>query len=426
MRTALRQLTRRGRVVVGLGLGATIASLALSQRDLLRVGILLLALPLLSAWLVARTRYRLSAARGLRPTRVTVDQPATSVVRVQNVSRIPSGLLLVEDAVPWQLGRSQRFVIDRLESGGKRDVRYEVRATLRGRYQIGPVSIQLIDPFGFCRTTRTFATTDMLTVVPAIVPLPAIPVGGDWSGLGEARSRAVASAGEDDVIPREYRLGDDLRRVHWKSTAKSGELMVRREEHPWRTRATVLLDTRRSAHRGEGPTSSFEWAVSAAASMACHLARRGYAVRVIDADGHVLRAGPAASEGITGPEAEGPLLDVFATVQLTEGQDLALRDPASRARVRDGLLVAVLGDLGADAAEAVAALRHGNSSALALLLDTSGWAGRSTAPDDGRAARSAALLTAGGWRVALCGPRTDLTDAWRALARSGVTAAGVR
>jgi uncharacterized protein (DUF58 family) len=426
VRTALRQLTRRGRVVVGLGLGATITSLVLGQRDLLRVGVLLLALPLLSAWLVARTRYRLSAARGLRPTRVTVDQPATSVVRIQNVSRIPSGLLLVEDSVPWQLGRSQRFVIDRLESGGKRDVRYEVRATLRGRYTIGPVSVQLIDPFGFCRATRTFATTDLLTVVPAIVPLPAIPVGGDWSGLGEARSRAVASAGEDDVIPREYRLGDDLRRVHWKSTAKSGELMVRREEHPWRTRATVLLDTRRSAHRGEGPGSSFEWAVSAAASMACHLARRGYAVRVIDADGHVLRAGATVSEGITGPEAEGPLLDVFATVQTTEGTDLPLRDPASRARVRDGLLVAVLGDLGADAAEAVAALRHGNSSALALVLDTSGWAGRSTAPDDGRAARSAAMLTAGGWRVALCGPRSDLAESWRALARSGATAAGVR
>ena len=43
---------------------------------------------------------------------------ATSVVRVENVSRLPSGLLLVEDAVPWQLGRSQRFVLDRL--GGMR------------------------------------------------------------------------------------------------------------------------------------------------------------------------------------------------------------------------------------------------------------------------------------------------------------------
>ncbi|HSN06459.1 MAG TPA: DUF58 domain-containing protein, partial [Candidatus Angelobacter sp.] len=311
MRAALALLTRRGRVVVTLGVAGVLVSVVLGQRDLMRVGILLLVLPMLSALLVARTRYRLASARGLRPTRVAVDQPATAVVRVENVSRLPSGLLLVEDAVPWLLGRPQRFVIDRLEPGGRRDVRFELRGALRGRYQIGPVSVRLVDPFGFCRATRQFTTTDTLTVVPATVPLPAIPVGGDWSGLGEARARAVASAGEDDVIPREYRTGDELRRVHWKSTARSGELMVRREEHPWRTRATVFLDTRAVAHRGDGAASSFEWAVSAAASMACHLARRGYAVRVVDADGTLLRPGVAMSEALTGAEAEGPLLDVF-------------------------------------------------------------------------------------------------------------------
>jgi uncharacterized protein (DUF58 family) len=422
----LNQLTRRGRFVLGLGLAGIVVSLVLGQRDLLRVGILLTLLPVLSALVVTRTRYRLSSARGLRPARVSIDQPATSVIRVQNVSRLPSGLLLVEDAVPWQLGRPQRFVVDRLESGGRRDVRYELRAAVRGRYVVGPVSVQLVDPFGLCRATRQFTTTDTLTVVPSTVTLPAIPVGGDWSGLGEARARAVASAGEDDVIPREYRTGDDLRRVHWKSTARSGELMVRREEHPWRTRATIYLDTRRVAHRGEGPSSSFEWAVSASASIACHLAHRGYAVRVLDADGTWLRPGQGFADSLSGPEAQGPLLDTFATVGLTEGREPGLRDPASRSRVRDGLLVAVLGDLDLAAAENVAALRHGHASALALVLDTSGWASRSTTPEDGRCTRVAALLAAAGWRVAVCGVETDLVGAWRNLARAGVTAAGAR
>ena len=426
MRAALRQLTRRGRLVAALGVAGVAGSVLLSQRDLMRVGILLLVLPLLSALLVARTRYRLASARGLRPTRVVVDQPATAVVRVENVSRLPTGLLLVEDALPWQLGRAQRFVIDRLEPGGRRDVRYEVRGALRGRYPIGPVSVQLVDPFGFCRATRQFATTDTLTVVPATVPLPAIPVGGDWSGLGEARARAVASAGQDDVIPREYRTGDELRRVHWKSTARSGELMVRREEHPWRTRATILLDTRAVAHRGDGPASSFEWAVTAAASMSCHLARRGYAVRVVDSDGTWLRPGLATSESLSGAEAEGPLLDIFATAGLTEGAAPGIRDAATKARVRDGLLVAVLGDLDPDHAEVVASLRSGNASALALVLDTAGWASRSTTPEDGRSTRAAALLSAAGWRVVICGPQTDLATAWRGLARAGVTAEGVR
>jgi uncharacterized protein (DUF58 family) len=423
---ALRPLTRRGRLFLGLGAAVTLASLLLGQRDVMRVGVLLLALPLLSAVLVARTRYKLASARGLRPARVTVDSPATSVIRVENVSRLPSGLVLVEDSVPWQLGRPQRFVIDQLEPGGRRDVRYELSGTLRGRHTIGPVSVQLVDPFGLCRATRQFTTTDTLTVVPGTVTLPAIPLTGDWSGLGESRARAVSSSGEDDVIPREYRIGDDLRRVHWKSTARSGELMVRREEQPWRTRATVYLDTRAVAHRGSGAASSFEWAVFAGASVACHLARRGYGVRLLDADGTWLRPPGSFADALAGPEAEGPLLDTFATVGLTEAVAPGVGDPAARARVRDGLLVAVLGDLDVTHAESVAALRHGHALALALVLDTSGWASRSTTPEDGRTARTAALLAAAGWRVAVCGPSTDLPSAWRSLARAGVTAGGAR
>ena len=133
MTSLLDRLTRRGRFVLGLGVGGVVVSIVLGQRDLLRVGVLLVVLPLLAAYLVSRTRYRLASARGLRPTRVSVDQPATSVIRVQNVSRLPSGLILVEDAVPWQLGRPQRFVVDRLEAGGRRDVRYELRGAVRGR-----------------------------------------------------------------------------------------------------------------------------------------------------------------------------------------------------------------------------------------------------------------------------------------------------
>jgi hypothetical protein len=86
----------------------------------------------------------------------------------------------------------------------------------------------------------------------------------------------------------------------------------------------------------------------------------------------------------------------------------------------------VLGDLDLAAAENVAALRHGHASALALVLDTSGWASRSTTPEDGRCTRVAALLAAAGWRVAVCGVETDLVGAWRNLARAGVTAAGAR
>jgi uncharacterized protein (DUF58 family) len=115
---------------------------------------------------------------------------------------------------------------------------------------------------------------DVLTVVPAVHPLPLIKLGGAWESGGERVSRSVAIRGDDDAATREYRNGDDLRKVHWRSTARVGKLMVRREERPWQARATLLLDTRADSHRGDGPGSSFEWAVSAIASVGAYTSRR--------------------------------------------------------------------------------------------------------------------------------------------------------
>jgi hypothetical protein len=103
-RGALRGLTTRGRSFAAAGAATTVAAVALGQRDLLRVGVLLATLPLVSAWVVARTRYRLACSRRLEPARVPAGQPSSVVVRLDNVSRLPTGLLLVEDRVPYALG----------------------------------------------------------------------------------------------------------------------------------------------------------------------------------------------------------------------------------------------------------------------------------------------------------------------------------
>ena len=86
-----------------------------------------------------------------------------------------------------------------------------------------------------------------------MTPLPAVRLAGEYAGAGDSRARSVAVHGEDDVATREYRHGDDLRRVHWRSTARVGELMVRREEQPWESRATVMLDTRGRRPPRRGP-----------------------------------------------------------------------------------------------------------------------------------------------------------------------------
>jgi uncharacterized protein (DUF58 family) len=306
-------------------------------------------------------------------------------------------------------------------------VRYDLRASLRGRYEIGPLQVQLVDPFGLCRLTRQFATTEHLTVLPQVHPLPGVPLTGDWSGLGDSATRAVASLGEDDVVPREYRTGDELRRVHWKSTARSGELMVRREERPWRTRATVLLDTREVAHRGDGPASTFEWAVTAAASVSVHLVRRGYAMRLLDLDARPLaRDGAGTGNDLPALEAEGPMLDALAVVTPSQRTVPGVTDATVRERARDGLLVALLADLDPAHAERMAGLRQGRATAVALLADTDQWPGPRRTPDAvQRRARTVAILRGHGWRVVVCAPGDDLASAWRSLA-GGHTPTGSR
>lgn len=245
------------------------------------MGLLLAVLPLVCVAVLFRTRYRVAASRRLTPARVPAGSEARVHLRMDNVSRLPTGLLMLQDRVPYVLGPRPRFVLDRVEAGGRREVSYRVRSDLRGRYPLGPLQLRLTDPFGMCELTRSFSAHDTLTVIPRTEQLPPVRLTGESAGYGDGRQRSLALAGEDDVIPRGYRHGDDLRRVHWRSTARYGELMVRREEQPQRARCTVLLDTRRTAYQGAGPDSAFEWAVSGAASALVHVLERGFSVRLL-------------------------------------------------------------------------------------------------------------------------------------------------
>nr|WP_236047090.1 DUF58 domain-containing protein [Streptacidiphilus fuscans] len=365
-------LTTRGRSFLAAGLTAIVCAYLLGEFALMRVGVLLAVLPLVSVGALVRTRYRVASGRRLTPARIPAGQEARVHLRVDNISRVPTGLLLLEDRVPYVLGPRPRFALDRVEPRGFREVSYRVRSDLRGRYPLGPLQLRLADPFGLCELTRSFTSHDLLTVVPQVQALTPVKLTGEWSGFGDSQARAVALAGEDDVVPREYRQGDDLRRVHWRSTAKYGELMVRREEQPLRHHATVLLDTRRSGHRGSGPASSFEWAVSAAASIALHLLERGYEVRLLTDTGEAVTAVGALTAGGSAAEAAGLMLDQLAMVELSDSDDLTSAEEVLRVG-GEGLLVAVLGGMDDEQLAELSRLRRRAGSAIALLLDPDSW-----------------------------------------------------
>ncbi|MFJ1790469.1 DUF58 domain-containing protein [Kitasatospora griseola] len=417
LRAALQGLTTRGRSFLAAGLTAALCAYLFGQSALFQVGVLLAVLPLASALLLVRTRYRVASGRRLSPQRAAAGQEARVHLRLDNVSRVPTGLLLLEDKVPYVLGPRPRFVLDRVEPRGFREVSYRVRSDLRGRYPLGPLQLRLSDPFGMCELTRAFTAADVLTVVPQVQDLPPVRLPGESAGQGESNTHALALAGDDDVIPREYRHGDDLRRVHWKSTARYGELMVRREEQPLRARATVLLDTRETAHRGSGPASSFEWAVSAAASIAVDLVQRGYQTRLLTDTG---RAHPQHGANTTTAETVGVLLDALAVVEHSDGGGLGRAEEVLRLG-GEGLLVAIVGDLDEDQTERLARLRRRAGGAVALLLDTGTWSGlRHLFPDaaDEQADTAIGRLRAAGWTVLPVRAGDSLPTLWRAADRT--------
>lgn len=402
LRSAFAGLTTRGRSSLAAGLAAAGCAYVLGQSDLLRVGILLAALPVLCVLVLHRTRHRVTASRQLSPLRVPVGAETRVRLRVENAARRPTRLLMLQDRVPHVLGPRPRFTLERLEPGRRRDVTYRVRSDLRGRYRLGPLQLRLADPFGMCELIRPCGGHDELTVVPRTETLTpgGLPVEG--GGHGDGRQRTLALTGDDDIIPRGYRHGDDLRRVHWRSTARHGELMVRREEQPQKARCTVLLDTRRDAYPGSGPGSPFEWAVSGAASVALHFLEQGYAVRLLTDTG-AMTPGPEDGRYAGGAShTAGLLLDALAVVEHSEGTDLGRAfdmGPGSA-----GLLVAFLGELDEASAAAVGRLRHGARTAAAIT---------STVPGD-RARGGRAALHGAGWTVLPGGPGTPLPNLWQA------------
>ena len=392
MHTLFGALTTRGRWFVAAGAVAIACGVLVPEPDLLRIGVLLLALPLLSAFGAGRARYRLSCLRTATPPRLPAGQQASLSIRLTNVSRLRTGLLLAEDTVPYALGQRPRFVFEGIGAGGSRSYTYQLSSETRGRYTVGPLRVRVADSFGLVSITRAFTSTSVLTVTPRIIPLSRPTLNGHWLAGSEDGRRSIAASGEDDVAPRAYRTGDSLHRVHWRSTARYGELMVRREEQFWRNTAALFLDSRRS---GYSP-ALFELAVSAAASVGLHLAAEGFEARFITAEGEVPGQGTFRDT----------LLDTLAVLRPSRGAGL---DSGLRAlEGGDGQLIAIIGDLQPAQAQELAAARRGGAPGVALIL-----------AEGGAGAAAARVLVAAGWRAAVVSDASALAAAWQELYQGG-------
>ena len=274
------RLTRRGWSLVGAMAGLALGSYLLGAVELLALAVAAGALLLGSAvWLAFGSGLDVAITRRVRPQRLQVGAEGRIDITIEN--RAPRATPLLSATDFFDEGRrAARFLVPPLAPGGVARAAYRIPTRRRGRYQVGPLEVRAADPFGMA--SRQLASVDEIDVLvrPRIHEIaPPVAVGSRVSADAEAVARrsVVSDLGDEFLTLREYEMGDDLRRVHWRSTARTGDLMIRQDEARWRSRAAIVLDVHPDGHDDE----SFEIAVEAVASVVARLVRLQRRVEVI-------------------------------------------------------------------------------------------------------------------------------------------------
>lgn len=358
-------LTRQGAIATAVSVALVVAGRLFGIFELFVVGAGGAALVIGAVAVTGLTRLRLDVTRQLRPTRVHAGEPATVTLLVTNAARRRTPVIQMRDAVG--AGRSASVVLSPLAAGEHVTAVYSLPGEQRGRIGVGPLQVRVSDPFGLAALSAPAAPVVELTVWPAVervvAPPPAQGRHHDVGALTE-----LAPSGDEFYALRPYADGDDLRRVHWRASAKRDDLVVRQDERPGRGQTTIVLDTRTGVHSLE----TFERAVSAAASIAMAAARAGLLLRLVTTAGHdsgAHRPGP-------GTDLVESILDHLAVVAPRDVGHLAsVVSTASQAGRDQGARVVVVTGDGRAGDPGEAPTSATDSMAITLVIFTSGAAG---------------------------------------------------
>lgn len=371
------------------GLLALVLGLLLGWAPLALVGVGLLAVVVLGVAVVLRPS-RLSIERQIQPPRVPKGSPAIALLTFANRGRGTIGVTVATQ--PFGDHRV-RTVIPRLRRGERGLRSYRLPTTTRGIFDVGPVEVVRRDPFELFRLSRTHAETERIWVYPRVLDFRPLPTG----------QRRHLEGPSSDTSPqgtitfhrlREYVEGDDLRLVHWRSSARTGTLVVKHNVDTSQPYTVVLLDQRPGRYTAE----TFEEAVDVAASVVVTSAANKAPVELRLTDGTAV-GGPRLRD-VT------PLVDHLTGVQphadgSLQSQLLGLR------RARGGTsLVVVTGELELDDLPYVALLRRRFERLVVVSVDD----------------RPAAPVHFPGVRVIRAADADGVCAAWNLIASPGVLA----
>jgi uncharacterized protein (DUF58 family) len=238
----------------------------------------------------------LRAERRLLPGRVHLQRESRVELTLTNRGRWASPVLSARDHFGGGR-RATTFVVGPLRPSERTTARYWLFAERRGVFDVGPLELELRDPFGLAERRVMAAPRSRLVVFPRVEAL-VLGVGqGDEDLQADPPLASLLGRHGDELYSlRPYAVGDDLRRVHWPSTAHRDELMIRQDQRPGQGGLTVLLDLRRQVHTG----ASAERAISVAASVAVAASRAGQALGLVTTERH--GAGSTKGRGQHGHE----------------------------------------------------------------------------------------------------------------------------
>lgn len=409
--------TSRGWLVAGTGIALVIAGVAFGALALQQVGIALIVLLLIAIGVVRLGKHELSITRAVVPERARSEQDVTVTLSLHNSGAGAAPLLLIEDRLPGGLAGRSRFTLNGIEPDGRRDVSYTVRPHRRGRYEIGPLRLKMVDPFGLAQITSEATAAHTFLVHPRVEPLTLPRDAGDRRSVSTSALRQPTGArGEDFYALREYVRGDDLRKVHWPSTARRGKVMIRQEETPWHTRATIVVDDREGAHGGRGDQSSLERAVEAAAAVLYLYHGAGYGFRLAGAH----HPGFSSSRGTAHLHR---CLDLLATMstQGHHGDNMLLARLAElEARgASEETLVLVTGTLDVASAVAIGRLHRIYKQIAVVSFPAHRFSGQATKQrweGEKLAVEVSRHLARTGIRSVVLGPGEPLAPAWGSIA----------
>jgi uncharacterized protein (DUF58 family) len=412
-------LTGRGWGMILIGVLALLAAPATQVRELLFIALVLLGLPIGAAVVLLVSPIRLYVQRSFDPRIVAVGDVVVVSVGLQNRGPAIGSELVAEDAlarveadgsaahemaqgrfhVPW-LGASGA-------TGSRIRARYHLSARRRGVHSLGPLRISRTEAFALASRVVLVGEAQPFVVTPRTVALESDVLDAYGVGGTSPVAHPTAGAGADDVIPRDYRAGDAMRRVHWRASARTGELKVRQDEQNTDPHAWVLLETRGDRFEGAETDAAFEWAVSMAASLSVHLIERGFEAHLVEtaaADATDARASDEIEFAhdvllhLARVQPLGPGFERDAPAQIAE----EVRDAGGSRPV-----IAVLAHLSERDVDALGVLASAARPAIAFLIGEQ----RSADGQNSRSATSEALA-ARGWYTVVVDPDTSIDEAW--------------